>query len=225
MADSGDDFLKRWSRRKRGLEPERAAEVAEAGPADLPPPADAGGDVALTEEEEARRKALVEQLPDIETLDESSDFTAFLQEGVPEELKRRALRRLWRLNPVFANLDGLNDYDEDFTDAAMVVKGLKTIYQVGKGMVVPEEEPAPDEPAVAETEVEAEAEAAAREGERPEVADDPDPAAATEAQAAALPDAGSETGAAKPPAARRPSESQRRPKVPAARRRWTRFET
>ena len=54
-----------------------------------------------------------------------------MKEGVPTELRNRALRKLWRVNPVFGHLDGLNDYDGDFTDAATVVKGLKTLYKVG----------------------------------------------------------------------------------------------
>jgi hypothetical protein len=39
------------------------------------------------------------------------------------------------LNPVLANVDGLVDYGQDFTDNAMVVEGLQTAYQVGKGML------------------------------------------------------------------------------------------
>jgi len=54
---------------------------------------------------------------------------------VPERLRRRALRQLWRLNPVLANLDGLNDYDGDFTNAATDAPGVKTAYQVGKGLL------------------------------------------------------------------------------------------
>ena len=49
---------------------------------------------------------------------------------------------------MFAQLDGLNDYDEDFTDAAALLAEIKTVYKVGKGMVsepAPEEETAPQE--------------------------------------------------------------------------------
>jgi hypothetical protein len=45
------------------------------------------------------------------------------------------MRQLWRLNPVLANLDGLNDYDGDFTNAATDAPGVKTAYQVGKGLL------------------------------------------------------------------------------------------
>ena len=86
--------------------------------------------------------------------------------AVPEHLRRMALRRLWKVNPVLANVDGLVEYGEDFTDSATVVENLQTTYQVGKGMLshikamaretdVEEIEETPEE-IVAETEVEPE---------------------------------------------------------------------
>jgi hypothetical protein len=54
---------------------------------------------------------------------------------VPDRLRRRALRVLWRSNPTLANLDALVDYGEDFTDKAMCVENRHTAYQVGKGML------------------------------------------------------------------------------------------
>jgi hypothetical protein len=147
MAETEDGFVGRWSRlkrreRRRGTIP--APDEAEAPPAPAPKETAEAAEPATNE--------IVEQLPDIETLDEESDFTVFLKEGVPEELRKRALRRLWRLNPVFANLDGLNDYDEDFAAEALL-GGVKTLYQVGKGMVTPEE-PAGDAAAEADPEAE-----------------------------------------------------------------------
>jgi len=53
------------------------------------------------------------QLPSIESLDEHSDYRAFMSEKVSEELRLQALRKLFRL-PQFNVCDGLNDYDEDF---------------------------------------------------------------------------------------------------------------
>ena len=93
----------------------------------MPCPPEAAGDVegvpVAEEGAEKRRKPRPrpirpEDLPDIESLDEHSDFTVFLKKGVPEALRRQALQRLWRSNPVFANLDGLAEYDEDYSDAA-----------------------------------------------------------------------------------------------------------
>ncbi|MGB3313721.1 MAG: DUF3306 domain-containing protein [Albidovulum sp.] len=74
-------------------------------------------------------------LPDPDTMGQGDDFAAFLRSAVPERLRRRALRRLWRSNPVLANLDGLVDHGEDFTDKAVVVPGMMSTYQVGKGML------------------------------------------------------------------------------------------
>ena len=118
-----------WERRKAGVEAEaRAEEKAKLA--------------ALQAEREAEQaeksdEELLEELdlPDPDTLTEGDDFKQFLIEAVPARLKTRALRRLWRVNPVLANLDGLLDYGEDFTDSAMVVENLQTAYQVGKGML------------------------------------------------------------------------------------------
>jgi hypothetical protein len=53
-------------------------------------------------------------LPSLEELDANSDYTPFLAKDVPEALARAALRKLWLSDPIFANLDGLNDYDLDY---------------------------------------------------------------------------------------------------------------
>ncbi len=86
-------------------------------------------------------------LPDPDSLVKGDDFAAFMKAAVPAALRRRALRRLWLTDPVLANLDGLNDYEQDFTDAATVVPNLKTAYRVGKGMLRDEPEPAEQEAA------------------------------------------------------------------------------
>ncbi|MFT6456672.1 DUF3306 domain-containing protein [Pseudophaeobacter arcticus] len=73
-------------------------------------------------------------LPAPESLKDGDDFKIFLTDQIPARIKTRALRHLWRANPVLACVDGLVDYGEDFTDAACVIEGLQTAYQVGKGM-------------------------------------------------------------------------------------------
>ena len=50
-------------------------------------------------------------------------------------LRKLALRKLWTSNPILANVDGLLDYGEDFTDAAVGAGVVETTYQVGKGML------------------------------------------------------------------------------------------
>lgn len=74
-------------------------------------------------------------LPDPDGLKAGDDFAAFLRREVPGFLRQRALRQLWRSNPVLANLDGLLDHGEDFTDAATVKPSMQTAYRVGRGMV------------------------------------------------------------------------------------------
>lgn len=138
---SEDGFLSRWSSRKRSSRRGRASPVADpVAVADPPAPelaveeegaASAAGlgngdgqgrPLALRPEENLedpsperlREQAEAAGLPAIEELDADSDYSAFLARGVPEALKRAALRKLWRSNPVFANLDGLNDYDLDY---------------------------------------------------------------------------------------------------------------
>jgi hypothetical protein len=74
-------------------------------------------------------------LPDPAGMKQGDDFAAFMAKGVPEHLRRKALRSLWRSNPVLACVDGLNDYDDDYRLAALAGGPVKTAYQVGKGML------------------------------------------------------------------------------------------
>ena len=56
-------------------------------------------------------------MPPVETLDADSDYTQFLSPGVSDDLRRQALRELYS-QPDFNITDGLNDYDEDYTQFA-----------------------------------------------------------------------------------------------------------
>jgi len=71
----------------------------------------------LSDEEQA----LVDALPALESLDKTSDFTPFMNDKIPAFIRRKALNVLWRSDAVLANLDGLNDYDEDFTIIETIV--------------------------------------------------------------------------------------------------------
>jgi len=151
MSDSEDGFIERWSRRKhiaRG-EPEKKppgpkpgvmvtdAPISDAEPEDGLPeyPTDAPGpDMDETGEQGEADFSELEKV-DLDALDFNSDYTPFMKPGVPEALRRRALRRLWQSHPILANVDGLNDYDEDFSDAALAVEVLKTAHRVGRGFL------------------------------------------------------------------------------------------
>lgn len=148
-----------WSRRRAKVAAEEQAE-AEV----LEQAARTDREAALAEKTDEELLAELD-LPDPDTLGEGDDFKAFLSDAVPARLRTRALRRLWRVNPVLANLDGLVDYGDDFTDAACVVENLQTVYKVGKGMLARFEEEAEEQAAegkeepLAATEVEAQPEA------------------------------------------------------------------
>src|SRR3546814_8421057 len=53
-------------------------------------------------------------LPSLENLTAESDLTAFLREGVPESLKKAALRKMWLLDPAIRDHVGLADCTWDF---------------------------------------------------------------------------------------------------------------
>ena len=157
-----DDFLSRWSRRKRdagsGPDAEPAPAVAEAPPAEVP------------EEDEAELLARL-GLKHPDEMGPGDDFGAFLKAAVPQRLRTLALRRLWRSNPTLACLDGLNDYDGDFTGTGVPAGGLKTSYQVGRGLLRRIEEVTEDR--VAETPAEATA-TASDEAQEAEVGGEPE---------------------------------------------------
>jgi hypothetical protein len=100
------------------------------------------------------------ELPEIDSLSYESDYRGFMAEGVSEELRNLALRRLWRSNPLLANLDGMNDYDEDFTLATSALTSVTTAYRPGIGYARKEDEvEAPNETEISdETEISEEAE-------------------------------------------------------------------
>lgn len=109
-------------------------------------------------EEKTDAEILAElDLPDPDDMQAGDDFSAFLKSAVPERLRRRALRKLWLSNPVLANVDNLVDYGEDFTASADALETVRTIYQVGKGMLTQTEDP-PEKSAQVEPETEEETE-------------------------------------------------------------------
>jgi Protein of unknown function (DUF3306) len=136
----------RWSQRKAAAR--RGEAVAEATedaatsmrPDDERPSSAPDQDVpagALGAETKADAAAAAESdmpvLPSIDELDFHSDYTVFLAKNVPESLRRAALRKLWRSDPVLANLDGLNDYDEDYHLVDTTITAAQTAYKAGLG--------------------------------------------------------------------------------------------
>ena len=118
-----------WSRRKAAVVAEAVAEEC------------AAEDAAIAEQHESlAEKTEVEVLeelglPDPDAMVQGDDFKAFLSKAVPAHLRKRALRTLWRSNPVLACVDGLNDYDDDYLTGSFGQGPISTTYQVGKGML------------------------------------------------------------------------------------------
>ena len=148
MTDKVNDkgFMGRWSTRKA----EANAGLAVDPTDEIPPIAE-----ELDQTEEPQPQLTAEDLPDVETLNAESDYTAFLGDNVPQDLTKMALRKLWRSDPILANIDGLNDYDEDFSKAGLVGAAVKTAYRVGKGLLTDEDiaknnGEAPEQPPIVE---------------------------------------------------------------------------
>lgn len=117
-----------WSRRQAAVAAEAEAEQRAVVAAQS-----AAREAELAEQSDDEILASLD-LPAPESLKDGDDFKIFLTDQIPARIKTRALRHLWRANPVLACVDGLVDYGEDFTDAACVIEGMQTAYQVGKGM-------------------------------------------------------------------------------------------
>jgi hypothetical protein len=122
--------LQRWSRKKT-----QAVTGAEAAPAPAVEPEQSPEELELVANEALPELEVLEKynLPNPDAIELGTDITGFMRKEIPELLRRRALRSLWRSNPVLAVLDGLNDYDEDYTTVAGAGKAVQTLYKVGQG--------------------------------------------------------------------------------------------
>lgn len=136
-----ETFLKRWSRRKQTDEaeltdPSVSDEKSENREREQSKEISASEKEA-EEKEMAENREIAEAI-DLETLNYESDFGPFMKKGVPEVLKNLAMRKLWTSNPILANVDGLNDYDENFADPALNV--FKSNWKVGRGFLTEEDD-------------------------------------------------------------------------------------
>jgi len=125
--DEQEGFLTRWSRRKvlsrSGEElPEPAQDADEELPEASAPGQESSPVVEEALPEHPGEEAGVPQdaepeLPPLESLDENSDYSAFLGDGVPADVRQKALNKLFH-SPKFNVCDGLDDYCDDFTNFA-----------------------------------------------------------------------------------------------------------
>ena len=112
--DSKESALSRWSRRK--LEAKRQTDEAATEPVtEAREEPMAVAEIAPDPVAEDEKPILTDaDMPDIDSLDENSDFSPFMSSGVSDELRNLALRKLFHAK-VFNIRDGLDEYDDDFT--------------------------------------------------------------------------------------------------------------
>lgn len=121
-----DTMFDRWARRKEAVAKETEAEK-EAVSQDVT-------------EDELEANRLAAEAVDLDSLGPDSDLGVFLKKGVPELLKNQAMRTVWRSDPVFANLDELVDYGEDFGAKSLIMETFQSAWKVGEGYLKQAEE-------------------------------------------------------------------------------------
>ncbi len=134
-SDPENGLLSRWAKRKEAV---REAEEAEATAVEVQ---DAGEGEAEPETEEEAMALLTERDPelaeeiasvDLDNLSYEDDFTVFMKTKVPDIIRRKALSKLWLSHPLLANLDGLNEYDEDYTQAADAAEMVRKAFEAAR---------------------------------------------------------------------------------------------
>jgi hypothetical protein len=108
---SDEEFLARWSRRKREAQAGNDAAVP-ARPTEPQSPAAP----LRTAEDPASAEVDLSNLPPIESITAATDVTAFLRQGIPPQLSRAALRRAWASDPTIRDFVGLAENAWDFND-------------------------------------------------------------------------------------------------------------
>jgi hypothetical protein len=116
-----EGFLGRWSRRK------------------LAPAATRSDESQSAETQAADAAAQEEAFADFDfaSLDFASDYRRFMANAVPDDVRNRALRQLWSSSDLIAEPDELDEFREDFRDAAKVVPAAlaRSAYRIGSGFI------------------------------------------------------------------------------------------
>ena len=113
---SDEQFLARWSRRKQEAKAGHTEATSEEAPEahGSASPSRAAAEPILPETD-------LSNLPPIESIDATTDITAFLRKGIPEELSRAALRRAWSADPAIRDFVGLAENAWDFNDPEAMI--------------------------------------------------------------------------------------------------------
>jgi len=166
-ADDKEDFLSRWSRLKKATRvEEKPAEPGPPAAPTLPAAANPPGTAVSSPEVQT-------PLPSIDSLKGlASEYAGFLKPGVSEDLKRAALKKLFR-DPHFEAFERFEAYCEDYTKGEPIPAAMLKTLEHAKGLLFDEEkkdtpketsaaadkpvaEPLPDPAARTETQIPAE---------------------------------------------------------------------
>jgi Protein of unknown function (DUF3306) len=111
-----ENFLARWSRRKRaGADPAQEPAAKEPTVEKKEEPVGEQVSSVQTPREDEPPAFDLSRLPPIESIVAGTDIRPFLAPGVPAELTRAALRRAWTTDPGIRDFIGLSENAWDFT--------------------------------------------------------------------------------------------------------------
>jgi hypothetical protein len=158
-----ENFLARWSRRKREVADAEKASDSPARPRESRDPDNETGESAALDSPlrgNARTRDShdvteppfdLSTLPSIDSITAETDIRGFFAPGVPAELTRAALRRAWAADPKIRDFVGLEEYAWDF-NAPESIPGFGKLEMTDElrrevarivGHIEPEQEPTP----------------------------------------------------------------------------------
>jgi hypothetical protein len=115
-----ENFLERWSRRKRAAaeqpEPEPQTAPAAETKTETQPAPDVAEPTVKPDAKPESEPFDLSSLPSLESIDATTNVSAFLRPGVPEDLTREALRRAWTSDPAIRDFVGLVENGWAFND-------------------------------------------------------------------------------------------------------------
>ena len=117
-----ENFLQRWSRLKR----------------DPPTPTDVGAAAPQQPVGVSDAASAAEPLPTLESLEFSSDFSAFMAREVEEGLRRAALQKLFHAEH-FNVMDGLDVYIDDYNNFEPIGEELLNNLNQARGLLFDEQ--------------------------------------------------------------------------------------
>jgi hypothetical protein len=128
-----DNFLSRWSRRKReagtqaSVGPQRAHGRPKLEATDNADAGSAAAEFVPQDQDQAAAEpgpdppiGEPEILPSVESITENTDIRGFLRSGVPPELTRSALRRAWTSDASIRDFIGIAENQWDFNDPSTI---------------------------------------------------------------------------------------------------------